>query len=126
MATLLGRTGRRWGSAITNSMSPLCGLANRSNGGSCTRPLSSLAAETETRSAEASLPQIPPFDYTPQPYNGPSAEEVLAKRKQFLNPALFYYYKKPVRISYIYFALSVYNLHTSPSIGCSVLYFVLN
>eukprot|EP00850_Spirogloea_muscicola_P021784 SM000261S09983 [mRNA] locus=s261:99648:103044:- [translate_table: standard] len=60
--------------------------------------------------SSAALPQLPPFDYTPQPYTGPryaavltlaiiaSADEVLAKRREFLNPALFLYYKKPVNI----------------------------
>jgi alanine-glyoxylate transaminase/(R)-3-amino-2-methylpropionate-pyruvate transaminase len=43
-------------------------------------------------------PQLPPFDHTPQPYNGPSAEEVLALRKAFLNPAIFAYYKRPIMI----------------------------
>jgi alanine-glyoxylate transaminase/(R)-3-amino-2-methylpropionate-pyruvate transaminase len=43
-------------------------------------------------------PELPPFDYTPKPYTGPSAEEVLALRKQFLNPALFLYYQKPMMI----------------------------
>src|SRR6202045_2017094 len=43
-------------------------------------------------------PELPPFDYTPKPYTGPSAEEVLALRKQFLNPALFLYYRKPMMI----------------------------
>ncbi len=41
---------------------------------------------------------LPPLDYTPRPYTGPSAEEVLALRKQFLSPAIFAYYKKPVMI----------------------------
>jgi alanine-glyoxylate transaminase/(R)-3-amino-2-methylpropionate-pyruvate transaminase len=41
-------------------------------------------------------PELPPFDHQPQPYSGPSAEEVLATRKQFLNPGIFLYYKKPI------------------------------
>jgi alanine-glyoxylate transaminase / (R)-3-amino-2-methylpropionate-pyruvate transaminase len=41
-------------------------------------------------------PTLPPFDHQPKKYTGPSADEVLAQRKQFLNPALFLYYKKPV------------------------------
>jgi alanine-glyoxylate transaminase/(R)-3-amino-2-methylpropionate-pyruvate transaminase len=41
---------------------------------------------------------LPPCDYSPQPYSGPTAEEVLALRRQFLSPALFHYYKKPVMI----------------------------
>jgi alanine-glyoxylate transaminase / (R)-3-amino-2-methylpropionate-pyruvate transaminase len=43
-------------------------------------------------------PELPPFDYQPQPYAGPSAEEVLALRKEFLSPAIFAYYKRPVMI----------------------------
>lgn len=31
-------------------------------------------------------PEIPPFDYKPVPYTGPSKEEVLALRKKFLSP----------------------------------------
>ncbi|HEV3029588.1 MAG TPA: aminotransferase class III-fold pyridoxal phosphate-dependent enzyme [Planctomycetota bacterium] len=41
---------------------------------------------------------LPPCDHKPQPYSGPSAAEVLALRKQFLNPAIFHYYKKPLMI----------------------------
>jgi alanine-glyoxylate transaminase/(R)-3-amino-2-methylpropionate-pyruvate transaminase len=41
---------------------------------------------------------LPPCEHVPQPYSGPSAAEVLALRKQFLNPAIFHYYKKPLMI----------------------------
>jgi len=41
---------------------------------------------------------LPPSDFKPTPYSGPSAEEVLALRKQYLSPALFAYYKKPIMI----------------------------
>ncbi|XWS44861.1 hypothetical protein CRYUN_Cryun15aG0086000 [Craigia yunnanensis] len=43
-------------------------------------------------------PQLPWFDYQPKPYNGPSADEILEKRKKFLGPSLFYYYQKPLNI----------------------------
>jgi len=43
-------------------------------------------------------PTLPPFDHQLQPYTGPSAEEVLALRKQFLSPGLFLYYKKPIML----------------------------
>src|SRR6202045_1726448 len=43
-------------------------------------------------------PQLPPVDYMPRAYAGPSAEEVLALRKQFINPAVFTYYQKPIMI----------------------------
>jgi alanine-glyoxylate transaminase / (R)-3-amino-2-methylpropionate-pyruvate transaminase len=42
------------------------------------------------------LPELPPFDYKPKKYSGPSADEVLRLRKQFLNPGIFLYYKKPI------------------------------
>ena len=42
--------------------------------------------------------ELPPFDYQPQPYRGPSAEEVLRLRRQFLNPGIFLYYKRPLMI----------------------------
>src|ERR1035438_10432780 len=41
---------------------------------------------------------LPPFEHRPRPYSGPTAEEVLALRRQFLSPAIFHYYKKPVMI----------------------------
>ena len=41
---------------------------------------------------------LPPSSHVPQPYQGPSAEEVLAARKQHLNPAIFHYYRKPLMI----------------------------
>jgi len=41
---------------------------------------------------------LPPTDFKPASYTGPSAEEVLALRKQYLSPALFAYYRKPIMI----------------------------
>lgn len=41
---------------------------------------------------------LPPTAHVPQPYDGPSAEAVLALRKQYLNPGLFLYYKQPIMI----------------------------
>jgi alanine-glyoxylate transaminase/(R)-3-amino-2-methylpropionate-pyruvate transaminase len=41
---------------------------------------------------------LPPCDHIPQPYIGPSADEVFALRRQFLNPAIFHYYQKPLMI----------------------------
>jgi alanine-glyoxylate transaminase/(R)-3-amino-2-methylpropionate-pyruvate transaminase len=43
-------------------------------------------------------PVLPPFDHQPKLYAGPSAEEVLRLRKQFLNPGIFLYYKKPLML----------------------------
>src|SRR6187399_2279370 len=43
-------------------------------------------------------PTLPPTSHTPQKYIGPSAAEVLAQRKQFLNPGIFLYYKEPLML----------------------------
>lgn len=44
------------------------------------------------------LPELPPFEHQVKKYNGPSADEVLRLRKQFLNPGVFLYYKKPIML----------------------------
>ena len=41
---------------------------------------------------------LPPTNHQPQKYAGPSAEEVLALRKQYMNPGIFLYYKKPIML----------------------------
>src|ERR687897_2125727 len=41
---------------------------------------------------------MPPFNYTPRPYRGPSREEVLALRRQYVNPAVFTLYREPLML----------------------------
>ena len=41
---------------------------------------------------------LPPTSHQPKKYSGPSADEVLALRKQFMNPGIFLYYKKPLMV----------------------------
>src|SRR3954471_11505990 len=43
-------------------------------------------------------PELPPFDHQPANYTGPSADEVLRLRREFLNPGIFIYYKKPIML----------------------------
>ncbi len=43
-------------------------------------------------------PALPNFDHQPRPYTGPSKDDVLALRKQFMNPGIFLYYKTPLMI----------------------------
>src|SRR5215471_21277057 len=43
-------------------------------------------------------PELPPCDHRPPQYTGPSAAEILRLRKEFLNPAIFLYYKKPLML----------------------------
>ena len=41
---------------------------------------------------------LPKSDHTPAPYDGPSRDEVLALRREYLTPALLTYYKEPLNI----------------------------
>src|SRR5215475_12968993 len=43
-------------------------------------------------------PKLPAFAHTPAPYSGPSKDEVLALRREFLTPALLTYDKDPLMI----------------------------
>jgi len=42
--------------------------------------------------------EMPPTDHRPRPYTGPSREEVLAMRRQYMNPAIFTIYREPLMI----------------------------
>src|SRR6516164_1392884 len=50
------------------------------------------------KSTVLSTPSLPACGHKPRVYTGPSADEVLATRKQFLNPGIFLYYKKPLML----------------------------
>jgi alanine-glyoxylate transaminase/(R)-3-amino-2-methylpropionate-pyruvate transaminase len=43
-------------------------------------------------------PELPSFAHKPKKYAGPSADEVLRLRKEFMNPGIFLYYKKPIML----------------------------
>lgn len=47
---------------------------------------------------DVKLPELPAFKHEPKKYDGPSADDVLRLRKQFLNPGIFLYYKKPLML----------------------------
>jgi alanine-glyoxylate transaminase/(R)-3-amino-2-methylpropionate-pyruvate transaminase len=44
------------------------------------------------------MPALPATQHVPTPYTGPSAAEILALRKEFLNPGIFLYYKQPIML----------------------------
>ena len=44
------------------------------------------------------LPQLPPCDHVPAAYDGPSRDEVLALRQQYLTPGLITYYREPLLV----------------------------
>ncbi|KAF6174057.1 hypothetical protein GIB67_020239 [Kingdonia uniflora] len=60
----------------------------------------SQVAQTETSISENEffVPKMPSFDYSPPPYNGPTAAEILKKRREFLSPSMFTFYKKPLNV----------------------------
>ncbi|KAJ6811565.1 alanine--glyoxylate aminotransferase 2-like protein 3, mitochondrial-like [Iris pallida] len=63
------------------------------------RGISRSAAATATEVENATItPKMPPFDYAPPPYNGPSAADIMKKRLEFLSPSLFCFYKKPLNV----------------------------
>ncbi|MGB8368138.1 MAG: aspartate aminotransferase family protein [Limisphaerales bacterium] len=41
---------------------------------------------------------LPPTNHQPMKYTGPSAAEVAALRRQFMNPGIFLYYKNPIML----------------------------
>jgi len=41
---------------------------------------------------------LPPTNHQPKKYTGPSATEIAALRKQFMNPGIFLYYKNPIML----------------------------
>ncbi|MFQ5430085.1 MAG: aspartate aminotransferase family protein [Phycisphaerae bacterium] len=41
---------------------------------------------------------LPACDHVPRPYDGPSVDEVLALRREYLTPALLTYYKRPLMV----------------------------
>ncbi|KAJ8431538.1 hypothetical protein Cgig2_009616 [Carnegiea gigantea] len=58
------------------------------------------ASKTDVTSPvnEVIAPKMPPFDYSPPPYTGPSAAEILRKRKEYLSPAMPTFYKQPLNL----------------------------
>ncbi|KAL5709822.1 glycine transaminase [Ranunculus cassubicifolius] len=64
----------------------------------CCRSQSSAAATGSLPENEVDIPKMPPFNYTPPPYTGPSAAEIMQMRKQYLSPSMFTFYQKPVHV----------------------------
>ena len=48
--------------------------------------------------ASATRLSLPHCDHRPAPYTGPAREEILACRREYLNPAIFAYYRDPICI----------------------------
>ena len=51
-----------------------------------------------TTDATATGVPLPPCDHQPAPYDGPSPEQILALRREYVNPGIFMYYKEPICI----------------------------
>src|SRR5581483_3712102 len=57
------------------------------------KPLVSKPASPQVQPAP---PHVPPTSHQPAPYAGPSKQEVLALRQQYVTPGLVTYYKDPL------------------------------
>ncbi|XP_010517133.1 PREDICTED: alanine--glyoxylate aminotransferase 2 homolog 2, mitochondrial [Camelina sativa] len=64
----------------------------------CLSSTSQATAAAPVKDSDEFQARLPPFDYTPPPYTGPSADVILAKRKEFLSPSMFCLYRKPLNI----------------------------
>jgi alanine-glyoxylate transaminase/(R)-3-amino-2-methylpropionate-pyruvate transaminase len=53
---------------------------------------------TVATTVETSAPRLPNCDHKPAPYDGPSRDEVLALRQQYLTPGLLTYYREPLMV----------------------------
>ncbi|KAL6568782.1 hypothetical protein OROHE_004466 [Orobanche hederae] len=65
---------------------------------SCGRRYSKSADACSAANDPNVFPKMPPSDYVPPSYTGPTAAEILSKRKDFLSPSMFYFHNKPVNI----------------------------
>lgn len=53
----------------------------------------------ENHMAASTVKTLPACSFTPDPYDGPAREEVLATRARYLNPAIFHIYREPLMIT---------------------------
>jgi hypothetical protein len=78
----------------TMAAARLASMFQRSTTSSCTRSFAAAAAAGAPAYHPdyegSSIPKMPDYDHTPLPYTGPSKEEVLAMRKQFLSPGVLF------------------------------------
>lgn len=57
-----------------------------------------MTVTTAAPTQKATRIPLPVSQHQPARYDGPGAEEILALRKEYLNPGLFHYYKNPICI----------------------------
>ncbi|KAJ1379790.1 Pyridoxal phosphate-dependent transferase, major domain [Sesbania bispinosa] len=62
------------------------------------RGFSQTAAERAKESAVSAPSELPAFDYVPPAYSGPSSDEIMAKRREYLSPSFFHFYKTPLNV----------------------------
>ena len=58
-----------------------------------------LGCSAPAQQAARTPPTLPPFSHVPAPYAGPSAEEVLSMRKQYLSPCEYMHVTHPCACS---------------------------
>ncbi|KAL9236172.1 hypothetical protein vseg_010873 [Gypsophila vaccaria] len=74
--------------------------ANKGRFASSSAAAAAASAKTDVTSPECDVirPTMPRFDYAPPPYTGPTAAEILQKRKEFLSPSMFTFYNQPLNV----------------------------
>ncbi|KAK7374037.1 hypothetical protein VNO80_07461 [Phaseolus coccineus] len=58
----------------------------------------SLPAAERTKDVVAPTKELPAFDYSPSAYSGPTGDEILAKRREYLSPSILHSYKTPLNV----------------------------
>ncbi|KAK8466419.1 hypothetical protein PHAVU_008G087600 [Phaseolus vulgaris] len=64
----------------------------------CPRREVSLPAAERTKDVVAPPKELPAFDYSPSAYSGPTGDEILAKRREYLSPSILHSYKTPLNV----------------------------
>ncbi|OAY44699.1 alanine--glyoxylate aminotransferase 2 homolog 2, mitochondrial isoform X2 [Manihot esculenta] len=73
-------------------------LFSARNSNSLPTPARCFSQLAQKKKNDLLIPRLPPFDYSPPPYTGPSADDIMAKRKQFLSPSFFHFYENPLNV----------------------------
>ncbi|KAL2330590.1 hypothetical protein Fmac_018171 [Flemingia macrophylla] len=58
----------------------------------------SLPAAERRREGVALVKELPAFGHTPTKYSGISRDEILAKRREYLSPSIYHFYKNPLQV----------------------------
>ena len=84
---------RRKGASLRSNLAPR-NLGHYNPGIACLTETHDMATDLQT--ARKTYPTLPICNHVPEPYVGPSRQEVIALRQQYVTPGLITYYKDPL------------------------------